>query len=276
MRLICRNIPIWVTLVLCLSSISFIAWNDTFKAPKKIQALIAAISTKRNSVTDTVIHRDGDRVNLYLSFDDGPTEGSWTLNDISMADSIDINVFLIGKFVFKTDSNWQLFQLYQQNPFVEIGNHSYTHGNNRYHEYYQRPDEVKRDFLMNYDTLRLRNKIARLPGRNCWQINGRSRSDLKDGEAIADTLAVNGYKVFGWDIEWRYNVTGRLVETESEMFDMVQNMANRKKSFTDGNIVILCHDPMLADPYNISALKAFIEIIKRNGKYRFEFLSRYP
>ncbi len=276
MRLISRNIPIWVTLVLCLSSISFIAWNRTFRAPKKIQALTAMISTKRNSVKDTVIHREGDRVNLYLSFDDGPTAGSWTLNDITMSDSIDINVFLIGKFVFKTDSNWRLFQLYQQNPFVEIGNHSYTHANNRYYEYYQRPDEVKRDFLMNYDTLRLRNKIARLPGRNCWQINGRSRSDLEDGKAIADTLAVNGYRVFGWDIEWRYNAAGRLVETASELFDIVENMANRKKSFTAGNIVILCHDPMLADPHNELEVKSFIQKIKASGNYRFDFLSRYP
>ncbi|MFI5153982.1 MAG: polysaccharide deacetylase family protein [Chitinophagales bacterium] len=276
MRPISSNIRLWLTLVLWLLSIAFVGWNKMFRIPKKIKTHSDAISIMGSPETDTIVHRESDRVNLYLSFDDGPTAGSWNLNTISITDSIPINVFLIGKYVFKTDSNWRLFQIYRQNPFVEIGNHSYTHANNHYHDYYEKPDQVKRDFLMNYDTLGLKNKIARLPGRNCWQINGRSRSDIEDGKAAADSLAVSGYKVFGWDIEWRYNAAGRLVETASEMFAMVQNMAERKKSFTADNIVILCHDPMLADPYNISALKSFVDLVKLNGNYRFEFLSRYP
>lgn len=276
MRFESRNIPIWAAFGLCFISFAFIAMTMKFREPRKIQSLCETIVTTGSSVTDTIIHKDGDRIVLYLSFDDGPTAGSWNLNNISMSDSIHIDVFLIGKFVYKTDSNRRLFQLYQQNEFVEIGNHSYTHANNRYHDYYQRPDEVERDFLMNYDTLALRNRIARLPGRNCWQINGRSRSDLDDGRVAANTLAALGYRVFGWDIEWRYGAAGRLVETSAEMFDKVRNLVSKKKSFTSGHIVILCHDPMLADPYNELELRSFIQKIKSSGNYRFEFLSNYP
>ena len=276
MRFIIQNIRLWVTVALCFLAIVFVTWNKASTAPRKSPTYPGAIPTQGTQVTETSIRIDPNFVNLYLSFDDGPTAGSWNLDRIASSDSVKISVFIIGKYVFKNDSNWQLFQLYQQNPFIEIENHSYTHANNRYHSYYENPGEVKRDFLMNYDTLGLRHKIARLPGRNCWHIKGKSRFDLEDGKAAADMLSVYGYRVFGWDIEWHYDGDGRVKETASEMYDKLQNITVTGKSFTTGNIVILCHDPMLTDPYNESELKLFIKRIKMSGDYRFQFLSSYP
>ena len=46
-----------------------------------------------------------------------------------------------------------------------------------------------KDFIKNMDTLKLDNKIARLPGRNMWRINERSRNDVDSGTQAADLLS---------------------------------------------------------------------------------------
>jgi peptidoglycan/xylan/chitin deacetylase (PgdA/CDA1 family) len=213
---------------------------------------------------------------LYLTFDDGPLKGSEKVNVIAAFDSIKINVFIIGKFVFKNDSTRQFFKAYQDNPFIEIGNHSFTHANSHYHSYYQHPEEVMSDFFLNNDTLHLINKITRLPGRNCWRINGISRNDVEDEKAAADSLVSYKYKVFGWDIEWHSDSEGKMIETATDIFDKIEIIAGRKTSLTPNNIVILCHDPMLVDPYNESELRLFIKEVKASGNYQFEHLSNYP
>jgi peptidoglycan/xylan/chitin deacetylase (PgdA/CDA1 family) len=272
MGFIIRNIRLCFSLLLLSFAVFFVTCNKPFVTVKKIAGEPTA---NKNAQIDTIIHNDTNQVALYLSFDDGPTRGSSNLNAIALADSININVFVIGKFVFKSDSNRRLFQQYQQNPFIEIGNHSYAHANGHYHLFYKNADEVKKEFLMNYDTLGLHYRTARLPGRNCWQINGRSKYDLEDAKAASDSLAVYGYKIYGWDTEWRYDSTGRIIETADEMYEKIKHISDKKNSFTRGNIVILCHDPMLADSYNESEFKLFIQKIKKDGNYRFEHLSNY-
>jgi len=217
------------------------------------------------------------RYSLYLTFDDGPDAGSTAVSEMAMSDSINVNVFLIGHRVFESEENARRFDLYQNNPFVEIGNHSFSHANNHhYHLYYSNPSLVFHDFLGNKDTLALSRMIARLPGRNCWRINGRKRDDLEDCSAAADSLSHYGYKVFGWDVEWHYDAAGKVVEDANNMFNIVTRLAEKNKSFTAGNIVILCHDPMLEDSSNRIILHEFLQKIKSNGNYRFEHLSNYP
>jgi len=213
---------------------------------------------------------------LYLTFDDGPDKESNILNAIAVTDSIPINVFLIGRYAFKTDTARKNFKLYQSNPFIEIGNHSFTHANGNYHEYYQDPEKVAADFLMNFDTIHLNKKIARLPGRNCWRIADRRRDDLADGRAVADSLASYGYRIFGWDIEWHIDYAGRVIETAKNMLNKIERIIARKNSFIPGNIVILCHESMLADPHNEWELKLFIKEVKAGGNHLFEHLSNYP
>lgn len=67
-----------------------------------------------------------------------------------------------------------------------------------------------------------------------------------------------------------------MIETAEEIFERIMRMAEKKNSFTPGNIVLLCHDPMLANPDNESEFKSLIRAIKKNSHFRFEHLSRYP
>jgi len=276
MKFIIRNIRLCCSLVLIMISISFVTCNKPVLIKKEIPTYPGETLEEKHLPKDTISANDSSMVNLYLTFDDGPTRGSRNVNALTISDSININVFVIGRFVFKSDSSRELFELYHDNPFIEIGNHSFTHADGHYHLYYKNADEVKNEFLMNQDILQLDQKIARLPGRNCWTVNSRSRFDLEDGRAISDSLAAYGYRIFGWDIEWTYDSTGRVIESAQEIFERIMRMAEKKNSFMPGNIVLLCHDPMLANSDNESELRSLIREIKMTGHFRFEHLSRYP
>jgi hypothetical protein len=95
--------------------------------------------------------------------------------------------------------------LYKENEYIEVGNHSYSHANNHYQQYYSHPEGVLLDFKRSMDTLRLTDKIGRLPGRNMWRIGGRSKNDISSGIEAADLLHQHGFSLFGWDLEWMHN-----------------------------------------------------------------------
>ena len=213
---------------------------------------------------------------VYLSFDDGILKGSEVLDQTAFSDSVPLTVFLIGKNVLRNDSTRRLYEAYRRNPFIEIGNHSFTHAGGHYRRYYAHPDTVEQDFILNADTLLLTGDIARLPGRNCWRTNDRSRDDLPDGKAAADSLRALHYRVFGWDMEWSYNGAGRLVGTADEMLGRIDRMAQRKNSFTANHIVLLLHDPLLQDSSNVAEIREFIHKLKVKGNYRLEQLGKYP
>jgi peptidoglycan/xylan/chitin deacetylase (PgdA/CDA1 family) len=254
----------------------FIACGNNSPAVKRPVFTDTIIVNKDTSLT--VKKEPGDSLyKVYLTFDDGPAEGSYEINRIAASDSAAINVFLIGENVYKTDSMKQLFQLYQSNPFIETSNHSYSHAHKHYRLYYKDPFRVVRDFELNTDTLHLKNKIARLPGRNTWRIKGRQRSDLPDDKIAADSLAAKGYTVFGWDIEWRhYPDSSHSILTANTMMRIVENMILEKRSFIPGHVVILCHDPMFTHAYNQLQLELFIKKIQQKRGYRLEHLDKYP
>ncbi len=213
---------------------------------------------------------------IYLTFDDGPVKESEELLRIAMKDSIPINLFIIGKNVFASDSMTRLFNSYFNNPFIIIGNHSFSHANKKYQQYYDSPENVVQDFKLNNDTLRLTKKIARLPGRNAWRIKDKSRTDLPDAIAAADSLAAIGYSIFGWDLEWRYCSDSCLeVQTAELMVKEVEEFFGNKKTFTVDNIIILAHDPMFGSIYNRQQLELFISEIKTKNNFCFGRLDNY-
>ena len=244
--------------------------ND--RIPNTIQLSNAAI----HKSSKHILIISADTTYLYLTFDDGPIQGSDVINNIVVSDSIKINVFIIGHYVFRDSLTRTLFKAYRTNPFIEIGNHSFTHANKHYHSYYQDPQKVKCDFILNQDTLHLTNNLARLPGRNCWRIAGRSRNDIEDAVAAADTLYKIGYQVFGWDLEWRADSSGHFIESVDQMIEKISERSLSRSTFTSGNIVLLCHDHLMADTSNEIAMRSFIKRVKAIGTYKFQHLSRYP
>ena len=139
---------------------------------------------------------------IYLTFDDGPLRGSQRINDAVRSEKIPITVMLVGAHALVRPKE---VALYKENEYIEVGNHSYSHANNHYQQYYSHPEGVLLDFKRSMDTLRLTDKIGRLPGRNMWRIGGRSKNDISSGIEAADLLHQHGFSLFGWDLEWMHN-----------------------------------------------------------------------
>lgn len=249
---------------LCLVLLSILSFNG-----------IHPNQSKHHSFPEEYAKQKGP-VRLYLSFDDGIADSSQALCRIADSCQIPVNVFLVGKFVLKSDSTKQVWKAMQASPWIEMGNHSFSHADKKYHQYYGRPMDVLADFSKNQDSIGFTNKLARLPGRNVWRIGNRSRNDLEDSNAIADTLAGSGYQLIGWDLEWNYSGTDLSLEHEDDLIFRIQQAIRNNKTFTPQHLVILCHDPALQNPMSQARLLAFIQKIRQDGKYAFSFLSKYP
>ncbi len=213
---------------------------------------------------------------IYLTFDDGPSSSSSFIDELSRKESLPVNVFLIGQNVCLDNRNRELFRAYEANQWVEIGNHSYTHAERQYTKYFRQPSKVLADFNRSRDSLHLTNGLVRLPGRNFFRVEDHSRNDLSNGSDAADTLAANGYSIFGWDIEWcNKPKQGIGLHTGEEMLEIVNNMLTRHATFIPQHMILLLHDNELKDSCFRKELEDFIQLAKADGRYRFEHLSKY-
>ena len=221
--------------------------------------------------------RDTTTRYIYLTFDDGPLDGSEDIDDAVTKENIKINVFIVGQHAQSTKKMRRYYQLYLNNPLIEVGNHSFSHAHNQYEKFYENPQNVLQDFLKCQDQLKIPNKYARQPGRNQWRLKDTSINDVRSGSQSADLLYKNGFKVFGWDIEWQHDSkTGTPVQTVDDMIEIIEKRLNEKKTVRPGHLVLLSHDEMFRNGWEESELKRLVEKLKAKGNYRLEHLSKYP
>lgn len=213
---------------------------------------------------------------VYLTFDDGPLVGSAAIDSISTAKNIKINAFLIGKHVNMSKGRKRDYQRYMDNKLVACYNHSYTHGLNRFNAFYSNPDGAFTDFQKNEDDLKLMHKIIRLPGRNIWIYDDVRKIDLQSGSSTADLLFSKGYKIYGWDVEWKmHGLTGKPIQSVGEIYHRIRNFMNNKSSQTPNNVVLLMHDDMFQNKKGQVLLSQLIDSLKAEN-YKFEFMGDYP
>lgn len=214
---------------------------------------------------------------IYLTFDDGPLNGSENIDSVILAERLKISVFLVGEHAEKSKQLGNYYKMYEQNPFVEACNHSFTHANDKYKLFYSNPLSVLADIQKNEQLLNLRYKIVRLPGRNMWRIGNRKRDDGVSGSAAADLLAKNGYKLYGWDLEWQHNgKDGTPIQSADEMTKEIESKLESGNTFTKDHIVILIHDEMFQKKWEESELKKLIDKLKAHPNYVFEHIRFYP
>ena len=213
---------------------------------------------------------------LYLTFDDGPLNGSENIDSVILAEKIKISVFLVGAHVAANREMTNYFKYYVENPYIDEYNHSFTHANNKYELFYSNPQTAIADIVKNQQFLKLPYKIVRLPGRNMWRINGRKKDDSISGASTADGLAALGYKVIGWDLEWQHKSDGIPVQSVDELVQEIDKRRIAQNSFTKNNIVLLIHDEMFQKKWEESELKQLIDKLKTNDKYTFEQIRFYP
>lgn len=214
---------------------------------------------------------------IYLSFDDGPLDGSEDIDDAVTKENIKINVFIVGQHALSGKKMEDYYQLYLNNPLIEVGNHSFSHAHNQYEKFYENPENVLQDFLKCQDQLKIPNRYARQPGRNQWRLKDTAINDVRSGSLSADLLYKNGFKVFGWDIEWQHDgKTGAPIQTVDDMVETIEKRLTEKKTVRTGHLVLLSHDEMFRNGWEESELKQLIEKLKAKGNYHLEHLSKYP
>jgi peptidoglycan/xylan/chitin deacetylase (PgdA/CDA1 family) len=231
----------------------------------------------KKTVQKNIPKNNNSKKYLYLTFDDGPLMGSEYINKIILAEKIKISVFLVGEHVMMDRTMDNYYKYYEENPYIDEYNHSFSHANNKYDEFYSNTGKAVADFLKNAKLLRFSYKIARLPARNMWRIDGRKRDDIESGSKTADSLQYIGYKVVGWDIEWQHNgVIAAPVQSVDEIYNEICTMAEKNNTFTANNIVVLLHDEMFQKKWEESELKQLIDKLRRNKNFVFEQMRFYP
>lgn len=214
---------------------------------------------------------------IYLSFDDGPLQGSGNIAQAITNENIKINVFVVGQHIAGNNERKKDFEEYIENPLIEVGNHSYSHAHNRYQQFYSNADSVVLDFKKCYFLFKLPTKLCRLPGRNMWRIPNKRVNDVLSGADAADILSRDGFRVIGWDLEWQHDgKTGAPIQTVDDMVYMIENKLRKKSTLTDNHLVLLLHDEMFRKGWEESELKKLIEKLRGKPGYQFEHLSKYP
>lgn len=214
---------------------------------------------------------------VYFTFDDGPLLGSAAIDSIATAKKIKINAFLVGRHANMSKGLKRDFERYYKNPLVDCYNHSYTHANNKFSAFYSNPVGAYDDFVKNEEDLTLKHKIARLPGRNIWVYEDVRKLDLQSGASTADMLFTNGYKVYGWDVEWKiHGLTGKPLQSVNDIYKSIRRFMENKNSMEPNNVVLLMHDDMFQNKKGQQLLSALIDSIQVNTDYKFEFMRSYP
>jgi len=214
---------------------------------------------------------------IYLTFDDGPLIGSSAIDSIITSKDIKISTFLVGKHAGMSKRLKRDFDRYMNNPLVDCYNHSFSHAANKFHVFYSNPDLAVADFEKCESTLGLKHKIVRMPGRNIWLFDDVRRVDLTSGSQTADLLGINGYRIYGWDVEWKINgLSGKPVQSVEEVYGRIRNMLGNKSTLKPNNIVLLMHDDMFQNKKGQQLLSNLIDSLKQHKDYKFDFIANYP
>ena len=274
------NISMFIGLVLqvlsCQSNNSSYNPNMTTPQYSPNDSLLAQAERKDTLVAGKLAKTLIDSTSrvIYFTFDDGPLQPTPFLTQIINEKQIKITEFAVGKH-FKANKKFAAnLEEMRINPLIEIHNHSYSHANGRYKEFYSSPQAAANDIMENESTIATNTKIVRMPGRDIWATPNIKRGWHQSGAKTASILLENGFKVYGWDIEWEHRNT--LPKLSPETFvAQIDTLFARGRMSTPNHLVILAHDEMLAKERGRDELRRIIDMLKERN-YIFEFMSYYP
>ncbi len=215
------------------------------------------------------------KYSVYLSTDDGPMHCSEDIDALIRETEVPLAAFVVGKHA-RSKRYHAYLEAYRGDPYVSLANHSYTHANGHYSDYYRHPERVLEDFERNRKFLGLSGKRGRLPGRDSWRIGGRAYDADKSARAAADLLAAHGYTLYGWDLEWTHTHSGKPIGSAETFYRRIRSQLERGHSFTPGHLMVLMHDQMFGTVGAREELRRLIVLLKRDPSIRLRALSEYP
>ncbi|MBF0342531.1 MAG: polysaccharide deacetylase family protein [Magnetococcales bacterium] len=211
---------------------------------------------------------------VYLTFDDGPREGTRKILELLTREEVPATFFLVGDHLIN-DERREIFQKLKESPRVQLANHSLTHAHERYQTFYANPEGMLKDFLQNNTVLGFTQPpyFTRLPGRIDWRFGERyidTRSYPNPSTTPVPTgiakLHQQGFVIYGWDVEW--SRPGRKVPLES-VETVLTRICKRLESgqlVKPGHLVLLMHDFHFNTPEAIDALQTLIWRLKADDR----------
>lgn len=249
---------------------------QTEKTPERV------VQEPENIVIDTAgIKQEKEEVksnkrNIYLTFDDGPNKGTENLLKVINRRKVPVTAFVVGKHVYGSKSQMEDFESLLNDTLIELANHSYSHAGNKYSKFYKDSEVVLLDFNQCRDSLNFKNNYTRLPGRNIWRTADISVTDIKSSDSAANHLFKSGYKIIGWDLEWKPDGKMALKGTHQEMMKKIDSVFFNDLEKTSRNLIFLTHDQYLRDDDSVKELELFIKKLQDSGRFEFKKLSAYP
>ena len=218
----------------------------------------------------------GDKRIIYLTFDDGPNNGTKNLLKIIHERNVPVTSFLVAKHISDSKSQKKDFEILKDDSLIELANHSYTHAKHQYSAFYKNPEMVLADFDRAKDSLKLKNNYTRTPGRNIWRTPTINSTDIKSSAFAADELKKSGYNLIGWDLEWKPDNAMKLKGSHKEMLKKVDSIFYNDLEKTSRHLVFLTHDQYLQDENSANELNLFIENLQKTKRFEFRKISEYP
>jgi peptidoglycan/xylan/chitin deacetylase (PgdA/CDA1 family) len=220
---------------------------------------------------------------VYLTFDDGPLNGSKNVLDVLAAEKVPATLFMVGMHVEASADHKALLQRAKSMPLLTVGNHSYSHAHDKYRAFYADAEAVVADMLRANKVLGLSPVVhARLPGRDVFRLLDVSRDDLGIGhaedareEVDFDFVAASGFELYGWDHEWVHEATGKPVQSVNLLLTEIDHLFGYGHFVEPGKLILLMHDEMFQDSFNGKAnLEALIQGLRQRG-YTFGHIADY-
>ncbi len=202
---------------------------------------------------------DDGAVNVYLTFDDGPSSNTAEILDILKRHNVRATFFVNGVAA----SNPALEPLYK--AIVADGNaigmHSYTH---KYSEIYSSAEAFEADLdkihSLIYNETGVDTKLYRFPGGTSNTVSKLPMS------TFADIIHKNGYEYYDWNI-YPGDSSGRSYPKEAIISGVLGNISEYRSA------IILLHD---SDNHNstVEALPEIVEGLLAQGA-RFNVIDEY-
>jgi peptidoglycan/xylan/chitin deacetylase (PgdA/CDA1 family) len=220
---------------------------------------------------------------IYLTFDDGPLPGTENVLEVLFEENVAATMFMVGLHVETQNGGRAALDEARSLPGVAVGNHSYSHANNRYRNFYGNSAGVVSDLVRANGVLGLAMPVAaRLPGRNVFRLKDTASEDISldvrewgkewlDFELVRDA----GFDLYGWDHEWTHYNDGKPVQSVDNLIREIDSLFAYNHFIKPGKMILLMHDEMFQDKFDGKQnLQTFIRNLKQRG-YVLAPLSSY-
>jgi len=213
---------------------------------------------------------------IYLTFDDGPLNGTANCITICEREKVAASFFEIGLHQSRSSKGRKLYAQIKSNPnLFSLSNHSYSHAAGKYRWFYQHPDSATLDFLKGQAVLAPTNNLVRFPGNNAWDTKDAKKASWLV-KPLAHKMDSLGWDVIGWDMEWRFNKYGKPVQSPETIALLVDSLFEHNQTKTKNHLVILMHDHMFAAAADSIKLEKMVGLLKKRKHYQFDKITQYP